>query len=161
MSTFVMEEQELDQWCWAAVAASVNNYILAPDPPLKQCEVVSRVLQEPGCCANPEQFDEGESLTEALDVLHRQSGEPILGPVSFSLIRQTIDGGWPIPVRIVWDDNPGNGHFVVISGYALSRSGAPLVQVDDPFYGKSIVDYNTFVSSYHGSGQWERTYKVT
>jgi hypothetical protein len=63
-------------------------------------------------------------------------------------------------VRIVWDDNPGNAHSVVISGYTVSKSGAQLVQVDDPFYGRSIVDYKTFVSSYRGSGQWERTYKV-
>jgi hypothetical protein len=160
MSTFIMQEQVVDQWCWAAVAASLNNYI-APNPPLEQCEVVKRVLKVQGdCCRNPENFNEQGSLTKALDVLHRQAGEPVLGPVTFSQIRQNIDGGWPIPVRIVWDSHPGIAHSVVISGYTVSRSGAPLVQVDDPFFGKSIVDYDTFVSSYRGSGRWERTYKL-
>lgn len=162
MSTFTMEEQELDQWCWAAVGVSVNNYI-APDPALSQGDLATRVLRVPGGCngnAVSPACDKPASLTDVLNVLHRQGGDPILGPVSFAQIRQAIDAGWPIPVRIVWDDNAGNAHFVVISGYTVSPSGAPLVQVDDPFYGKSIVDYNTFVSSYHGSGQWERTYRV-
>jgi hypothetical protein len=160
MSTFAMQEQELDQWCWAAVAVSLVNYIkpkAAPD----QCELATQVLQIPGgCCGNNPACDQPASLKQALNVLNRHAGDPIVGPVSFAQIRQTIDAGWPIPVRIVWDDNAGNAHFVVISGYAVSPSGVPQVQVDDPFYGRSVVEYNTFVSSYHGSGQWERTYRV-
>src|SRR5580658_7052248 len=136
MNSFSMQDQELDQWCWAAVAASLNNYV-APDQHLEQCEVVTLVLNQGDCCKNPQAFDEAGSLTQALNVLNRQAGQPILGPLSFAQIRLTIDGGWPIPVRIVWDDNPGNAHSVVISGYTVSKSGAQLVQVDDPFYGRS------------------------
>lgn len=154
-----MQPQLADQWCWAAVGVSVNNFI-ALDPNMDQQKLAARVLS--GCNGDPNSpvCNQPASLTDVLNVLHRQAADPVLAPISFAQIQQTIDSGWPIPVRIVWDENPGNAHFVVISGYAISRSGVPLVQVDDPFYDRSIVDYDTFVSGYHGSGQWERTYRV-
>ena len=161
MSSFTMEEQELDQWCWAAVGVSVNNYIV-PDQVISQEDLAARVLGLPGGCsgAAAAACDRPASLTQVLNVLHRQAGDPIVGPVGFAQVQRAIDAGWPIPVRIVWDDAAGNAHFVVISGYSVSPRGIARVQVDDPFYGRSIVDYDTFVSSYLGSGQWERTYKV-
>jgi hypothetical protein len=155
MSTFNMQPQEANEWCWAAVGVSVDKYI-APDSSWTQSKLVAQMF--PDCKENP--CDKPASLSEALDALQRQVGDPIFGPLSFAQIRQTIDAGWPIPVRIVWDDNAGNGHFVVISGYSMSRSGIPLLQVDDPFYDRSIVEYATFVSSYHGVGRWEQTYRV-
>jgi hypothetical protein len=158
-TTFSMQQQEADDWCWAAVAVSVNKFI-APNSSLTQGTLASQLLPE--CNGDPTSAvcNLPASLTQALNLIHRQVADPILSPISFAQIRQTIDSGWPIPVRIVWDDNPGNAHFVVITGYAVSQSGVPLVQVDDPFYDRSIVDYSTFVSSYHGAGQWERTYRV-
>lgn len=162
MSDFTMQHQELDQWCWAAVGVSVNNYV-APSSTLTQRELAARVLGVAGGCnggAISSECDQPASMTQVLNILHRQAGEPIPTSVSFATIQQVIDAGWPIPVRIVWDDEAGNAHFVVISGYSVSLSGVPLLQVDDPFFGRAILDYDTFVFSYHGSGQWERTYKV-
>lgn len=161
MSTFQMQEQKLDQWCWAAVGVSVAKYF-EPDSTLDQFQLAALVLNMPGGCrgnAIPE-CDKGASLTTVFEKLNRLAGNSILGPVSFAQVRQVIDGGWPIPVRIVWDDNPGNAHAVVITGYSISASGVPLLQVDDPFYDRSILSYDTFVSSYHGSGRWERTYRL-
>ena len=164
MSTFTMQEQKLDQWCWAAVAVSIANYV-KPDSAPSQCEVASRVFTKVsgGCCGGSisDACDQPATLTQALDAVHHDAGVPILGPLKFTKIQEVIDGGWPIPVRIVWEDNPGNAHFVVISGYAFSQVGDQLLQVDDPFYGRSIVDYETFVSSYHASGRWERSYPLT
>jgi len=160
MSTFTMQEQILDQWCWAAVAVSVANYI-KPNSAPNQCDFAAQALGvAAGCCGNPAPAvcDQPYSLNQALNDLNRQAASPILGPLKFSQIRQAIDGGWPIPVRIVWEDNPGNAHFVVITGYYMSPRGVPLLQVDDPFYDRSIVEYETFVSSYKGSGSWERSY---
>ncbi len=162
MSTFQMEEQQADQWCWAAVAVSVAKFI-NPDSGLCQCKLAARALGiKAGCPGTPPPAacDKPFGLNQALNDLSLHSGEPIVGPISFDHIRETIDSGWPIPVRIVWDDNPGNAHFVVISGYSLTPSGAPFLQVDDPFYGRSLVDYDTFVTSYHVSGSWERTYRI-
>ena len=158
-SSFKMEQQKADQWCWAAVGVSVNNYI-APHSTLTQSQLAGKVLA--GCNGDPASpaSNQPASLTQVLNIVHRQIAEPIPAHITFAQIKQAIDGGFPIPVRIVWDDNPGNAHFVVISGYIISRSGSPLVQVDDPFYDRTYVDYDTFVSSYHGSGQWERTYRV-
>lgn len=163
MSTFTMEPQELDQWCWAAVAMSIANY-LKPNSVQDQCKLAGEVLKVPGgCCAGSPSAvcDQPAGLIDALDVVNHHAGEPIPGHVDFAQIQEAIDGGWPVPVRIVWEDNPGNAHFVVISGYAFSQGGEPLLYVDDPFYGESIVDYETLVTGYHGSGSWERTYKLT
>lgn len=163
MSTFIMESQELDQWCWAAVAMSVANYI-RPNSAPDQCQLAAQVLEVPGGCCGASissACDQPAGLIDALDAVNCHAGDPIPGPVGFAQIQEAIDGGWPIPVRIVWEDSPGNAHFVVISGYAFSQRGDPLVEVDDPFYGSSLVDYETFVTSYHGSGMWERTYKIT
>lgn len=158
-SSFTMQQQEADQWCWAAVGVSVNHYI-APNSTLTQAQLAGKVLS--GCNGDPGSpaCDQPASLTQVLSAINHQIADPILAPISFAQIQQAIDAGFPIPVRIVWDDNPGNAHFVVISGYAISRSGVPLVQVDDPFYDRSIVDYDSFVSNYLSSGQWERTYRV-
>ena len=162
MSTFQMQEQEADQWCWAAVAVSVANFI-KPNPDLCQCKLAARAFGIPGGCSGtppPAACNRPLGLIRALNELSLHSGDPIVGPISFDHVRDTIDSGWPVPVRIVWDDNPGNAHFVVITGYSVATSGAPCVQVDDPFYGRSLVDYDTFVTSYHGSGSWERTYRI-
>jgi hypothetical protein len=156
-----MPEQELDQWCWAAVAVSLAEYLKPYSAP-SQCKLAGMVLNIPGgCCPDLAPCDQPAALTAALDAVNCHAGNPILGPVTFDQIKQTIDTGWPIPVRIVWEDNSANAHFVVISGYSVSNQRIPLLQVDDPFYGRSIVDYDTFVSCYQGNGSWERTYRVT
>src|SRR5260370_12321895 len=107
MSTFTMQEQELDQWCWVAVGVSVNNYI-APNPPVTQEALAAHVLS--GCNGNLDNpaCDRPASLTEVLDLLHRQAGAPILAPVSFAQIRHALDGGSPIPPRTGWHDTSWN-----------------------------------------------------
>src|ERR1700679_885778 len=42
-SSFKMEQQKADQWCWAAVGVSVNNYI-APHSTLTQSQLAGKVL---------------------------------------------------------------------------------------------------------------------
>ena len=161
MSEFEVRQQEMDQWCWAAVAVAVKNYLF-PQEPMTQCQVAQKVVgKNCGCNGDGPSIacDQPESLTKALTDLNLPP-KAIPRPLSFTEVKSTIDGGWPIPVRIVWDDNPNNAHFVVISGYAFSQSRVPLLQVDDPFYGRSLVEYDSFVSGYRGIGQWEQTYAI-
>lgn len=157
MAKFIMQDQQLDQWCWAAVTASVSQFLLgsARTP----CDVATHLLRKP-CCRNEDACDEPASLTLALRAFKLLAGSPIQGPLSFAEIQQTIDAGFVIPARIVWDGNPSTAHFVVISGYAVERNGVPQLQVDDPHYGRSIIDHEQFVSSYLDRGQWQQTYAI-
>jgi hypothetical protein len=160
---FVMQRQQQPNWCWAAVAASIDSFLNAPAK-TAQAAVATKVLKDqvPAGCEINGQLNAacnlGNSLTAALDALHRLARQPIPRPLKFAEIREAIDARFPIPVRIVWDDDPDTAHAVVISGYI--PSAIPQVQVDDPFYGRSVVDLETLVSGYHSVGTWDRAYPV-
>src|SRR5580658_8749867 len=65
---FSIEPQTESDWCWAAVAASINNFF---DPPgLTQCEVATDVLHLASgtCCGSPEKCNTPETLQRALTV---------------------------------------------------------------------------------------------
>jgi len=64
-----------------------------------------------------------------------------------------IAAGRPIGVRIQWVQ--GGGHFVTISGYSDD-----VVEVSDPWYGDSPVDYLTFKTRYQGIGRWSHSYRT-
>jgi hypothetical protein len=160
---FVMQHQEQHNWCWAAVAASIQNFFNSTSS-VTQSQVATRVLPNipGGCGTSPNNTKPAcnlaNSLTAVLNAMHRLAANPILRRLNFTEVRQTIDAGFPIPVRIVWEDDPDTAHVAVITGYI---SGAvPQVQVDDPFYGRSVVDLQTLASAYQGVGMWERTYPV-
>jgi predicted double-glycine peptidase len=57
-------------------------------------------------------------------------------------------------VRIQWVG--GGGHFVVIGGYSLQN----VVDVRDPWYGNSSVDYTAFKGRYQGHGRWSHSYQT-
>jgi hypothetical protein len=154
--TFQMELQEQDEWCWAAVSLSVERYF-SPTSPLTQCMIAGQLLGA-RCCDDPEACNQPAKLQDALKLVRRLTGDPTAGPLSFTDIQKDLDGGRPVCLRIGWDG--GGGHFVILVGYGLSRSGARLVEVEDPLYGSSIVIYEEFISRYLSSGQWTATYPV-
>lgn len=161
---FVMQHQEQLNWCWAAVAASIQDFFNSSPNLVTQSQIATRVLSNvPGGCGtspnNPNPAcNVPNSLTTVLGALHRLAGNPIIRPLRFAEIQQTIDAGFPIPVRIVWDEDANTAHMVVISGYIPSNQQ---LQVEDPFYGRSVIDLDTLVSNYRGVGRWERSYPVS
>ena len=160
---FVMQHQQQHNWCWAAVAASIQNFFNPPASQVTQCQIATRAFPNiSGGCESGGKPNTAcnlpNSLTTVLGAWHRLAAAPILRPLSFSEIQRTIDAGFPIPLRIVWDDDPTTAHVAVITGYI--PGAIPRVQVDDPFYDRSVVDLQTLVSAYQGVGMWERTYPV-
>jgi hypothetical protein len=153
---FHMEPQQKDQWCWAAVTLSVERYY-SPRSQLTQCAIARGVLGF-SCCSNPDRCNHPAKLQDALSGIGRLIGEPTSGPMSFTHIRQRLDEGRPICLRIGW--HGGGGHFVIICGYGLSRSGVELVDVEDPLFGPATVTYDEFISNYRSSGRWTFTYPV-
>ncbi|HEV1285247.1 MAG TPA: hypothetical protein VNU44_08050, partial [Bryobacteraceae bacterium] len=102
----------------------------------------------------------------ALADLELMNGAPIAGFLSFSEIQAQLDANLPVCVKIAW--NEGGFHYLVITGYAVSPGGDPLVYISDPILMDSNVavwDYNAFVFAYSPSyanaeGTWVDSFLV-
>jgi hypothetical protein len=157
---FFLEQQVQSQWCWAAVAVSVDNFY--PDPkPWTQCELVGARLTR-ACCGTDgdnRDCDRPYELQEALGHIGRlATWSP--DPMTPEEIRIYLAAGRPIPCRIAWGGaDASEGHFVVITG--CHGSDADLwVHVEDPNPQHRIFDgpYEQFRSAYATTGVWAHTY---
>ena len=163
-TSFEIETQEKLNWCWAAVAATVSRYFY-PNQAVEQCSIARSVLNIDCCAAASGDCDEPAALETALDALNTTfpkslTNQPLPGQLlPFAAVRGQIDSGRPVCVRIRWFGESG-GHFVMISGYSVSESGEPWVDVADPYYQDSTVPYDRFVSAYLDAGAWTDTYLV-
>lgn len=153
---FVILTQDQDNWCWAAVAASVSQFYDVASH-WSQCAVVNRVLNQPDCCSNG-----GSSACDrqaALDVALSVTGNlrsPQAPPASFDDIVSEIQNGAPVVCRIQF---PGNlGHAVVIYGCSINNQ---TLQVADPQDTESTCDYESFRVAYKGNGIWTHTFFTT
>ena len=152
---FVMQHTDPlhDLWCWAAVAASVAEF--KEHTPHLQCTVASAVLVgEPCCgggdCNRPARLE--DALSSVGHFLFDQHAS-----TTHARIRDEVDAGNPVCVRVGWDDQLV-GHFLAIIGY--HDDGDSVVTVD-PKYGLSpMISLQTLKSSYQGLGQWTDTYFV-
>jgi hypothetical protein len=156
--TFPMEQQKEADWCWNAVAVSVEHYF-DPQSTLTQEHFAKQVLGKV--------IDEAFSLALALEDVNRYNGA-LGGAIRFADIQRQIDANLPVCVRIAWSE--GGAHFVVISGYAISPAGDAQVYVSDPILRNGSVitwDYQSFVEAYSptyakgAAGAWADTYFVT
>lgn len=157
---FPIQKQEHSEWCWAAVALSVEKYFNSAST-LTQREIAQNVLvtksSATDCSKDVAACNVPAKLSDALRVIGRLRGNPA-GPVRFEEITQEIDARRPVCVRIEWD---GEGsHFVVITGYEILRAGARHVVVADPQYPGSLMDFDEFQNKYHGDGKWVETFFV-
>ncbi len=170
----IMQTQQGQFWCWAAVAVSVDHYVDAGSSKT-QCEVArSVVAANPGpagqktpqvACNNDPVSDMPETLQDALG---DASGVGRLGSVlagealDFADIQAQVrlpSPALPVCVRIGW--RGGGGHFVAIDGAVVSR-GAQWVHVVDPAqtFQDAWWPYDIFRFNYQGIGQWTDTFLV-
>jgi Papain-like cysteine protease AvrRpt2 len=154
--SFTMQHQLQTNWCWAAVSTSVSHYYDSSST-WTQCAVANAELGQTTCCANGGSSACNQSWY--LDKALARTGNFVSwsGPADFSSVDTEIDAGRPVGVRIGWSG--GGGHFVVIAGYdeaLLARTD--YVAIADPWYGSSDVAWDTFKTSYQGSGTWTHTF---
>ena len=167
---FEIQKQEHSDWCWAAVAASVDRYF-NPKSKWCQCKLASRMakieklkVKNCGNCSKPKPVDDACNqpwyLQKALKILGRLKSRPTPGPLSFSKIRKIIKSGRPICVMVLWGKGPV-AHFVVISGCVKGPNGERWLDIEDPDMGRSTWLYEEFVSNYqYDSGHWNFTFLV-
>ncbi len=167
IARFVMQKQEQTQWCWAAVSVS-HALFYDPGAIWTQCAVACAEKGGPCCDAQPAQIkpcNHWHYLESALARvgIHRDLDDP----VPFATVRSEIDGEHPLPCRVGWwgDDGAldGSGHFVTLSGWALTSTGAEYVDVEDPWYqtepGKPAhIEFAEFESDYRNQGEWTHSY---
>jgi hypothetical protein len=162
--TFKIQHQEQTEWCWAAVAASVQQYFEPATEPaleLKQCAIADMVLHTNLCCPYPEFCNQPAALETALKKIHKWrkslNPDPLTGPgtLTFAEVQREIDRGRPVCVGIRWYQ--GGGHFVVIRGYRVLASGAQQLYIADPDNPSNLVDFYEFTNAYYGEGTWNST----
>jgi hypothetical protein len=151
---FAMQRQLQSNWCWAACGASVSAFF-NPASQWTQCSLVSDQTDQPDCC------QEGSSarcnVRGYLDLVLQRTGNyagTAQGPVGGNDIRSELARDRPVAARVAWEN--GGGHFVVITGH---QGGATeMIEVEDPYYGKSNITLDDFALSYQGTGHWSHTY---
>jgi hypothetical protein len=152
---FVVEPQQQPEWCWAAVAVSVEKYF-NPASPLRQCDVATSVVGgDP--CREPVPADKPEALDVALRKINRLK-KSVSRPLSFNELRQEIDANRPLCAGIRW--RSGGGHFVILSEYEIAPSGARHVHVEDPLNPSGTLNFDEFTNFYYGDGEWVESYLV-
>ena len=135
------------------MSTSVSHFY-DPASPWAQCEVVNAELGQTTCCQNgsssacnqPWYLD--KALTRTGNLASFSGG---VDPMSS--VESQVNGRRVVGARIGWSG--GGGHFVILDGY---NDASATLHVDDPFYGPSDISYDTFRTSYQGTGSWTHTY---
>jgi hypothetical protein len=176
---FLMQPQQEDQWCWNAVAVSVNDFLDPANPATwDQAALAVKVL--PYQCSpvpNPNDLcDKAWPLDNALTATGNLLQTDLNQYVKFADL-QAFWAHNPLPVcaRIVWNDGSCTAHFVALTESILFSSGQQLVMVNDPSpaaLGPAKWDYDVFRLSYQSPpnlqapgtvqprGFWNDTYFV-
>jgi hypothetical protein len=151
-----VEKQKASNWCWAAVAFSVDRY--EGGTAWTQCDLANRELSKTGCCADPDPCDTPHRLDFALTTVGHLAYWAV-GTTPFPRVRSEIDASRPLCCRIGWQGT-ASGHFVVIRGYSEGDERKDL-EIDDPIDGPSTYDYDEFTTRYRQTGAWTHTYFVS
>jgi hypothetical protein len=156
---FSIQPQEMGNWCWLAVAASVGDFFARQ----RQCKLaqalVSQLPAGTQCCDNPtpSACDQPWYLSTALSHLNHDNGsDPNLA--LFSKIENEIASGNPVAMVLVYTGS-GLPHVVAVSD-AYSTQGNQFLQIEDPdpAVGKpNVIPYG--VTTYNNASiLWHRTY---
>jgi Papain-like cysteine protease AvrRpt2 len=159
---FQIEHQLQDQWCWAAVAASICGFY-QDSVRQTQCQLANQFLSPiQDCCQNGKSDD--CNIPFALDLVLNQLNhlvQPPRGVVPFEDLDQEITVTQrPVALRIMFADG-FTSHFVVIVGCARAVSGGKVVKVADPSDvtgNVTSMEYSALVSDYRPGAIWDQTY---
>ena len=163
---FAMQQQTLENWCWAAVAASVTTYFQRVDPAdvASQCQIVQGCLAAQTPVGAPDCRNEACNQTfyleKALGAVHHLDGSAFsLYPTYDSIASVIMNRRTPIGVRLA---RGAFGHFVLIVGFD-DDNGAQDLFVADPLYSPSQysyrIPYNTLCRQADGT-VWTHTYPI-
>ena len=149
---YEMQHQQQTNWCWSAVATSTSIYY-NPGSNWTQCNLANNALGQNSCCQNggTPQCNKAWYLDRALSITGNFD-HMTYSAESLDSVQGQANAAKPLGARIGWSG--GGGHFVMLTGVGNNS----MVAVEDPWYGPSYISYNTFKTSYKGSGTWTHSY---
>jgi hypothetical protein len=159
---FQIERQGRDQWCWAAVAASICGFYQDEAVPT-QCGLANQFLFPGEDCCQATASDNC-NIPFALDLVLNQLGhlvQPPQGVVSFEDLNHEITGNsQPVAVRIMFSDLV-TAHFVVVIGCAIDDRGTQVLKIADPSEvagNVTSIGYSALMNDYRPGATWDQTY---
>lgn len=143
--------QEKSQWCWAACAQTVGQYIT--NVKKTQSNICSYVK---GAVVNlPESL--GGTRNAVKYTTGKETGA-ITSCLSLSSSQGYINKNRPIVSYLKW--NNGGAHFVVIYGYSDSKLGVSDPSANISGSGQKYYEYSSMIKSntfQSGTGAWTQT----
>jgi hypothetical protein len=158
---FTMQPQQQTNWCWAAVAASVDAYFDAVGTK-SQCEIATLELRGGDCCANgnASSCNVYHTLFSSLNRVGHMGNWTSKKVAPLADIHTEIDAVDMRPVCFRTASVGGGAHFVAVIGYlpgSETVTVSELVAVEDSWWGSSDVPYSEFVTDYR-TGRCTDTY---
>jgi hypothetical protein len=148
------QHQDQSEWCWSATTVSITLFYNAAST-WTQCLLVNQAFGQTTCCQNGssaacnQPWYPDKALTITGHLASTSSGKP-----SLQTIIGEINAGHPVSIAIYW--NGGGGHNPAVDGY--DNTAVPTIDLQDPWYGPSTQDFNTFPGSYQGGATWGESY---
>jgi hypothetical protein len=156
----VVPQQIVDNWCWAAVTAALEEFYDV-QPRRAQCRIVSDVLGTGSCC--PDGVDiircnVPHAPQPALRDLFETRVEAPAG-TSFSFVESEILAGVPVLANLGFSDGRV-GHLVIITGFFHGADDINLI-VQDPYTGEESAEpIRRFRRKFRDKGRWRASYKL-
>lgn len=148
-----MQEQQKDQWCWAASGNSVADFWGYQISQTEFCQVAHNESGQD--CANEQGYlSDQQRVYDHLGFSDTGSYNDNGETLNFAGIKSEIDAGRPIGTRIGWTS--GGGHMHVVHGYSDSNGGT--VSYGDPWPDSNrynSMDYDAYLNN--GDFQWTHT----
>jgi acylphosphatase len=150
------QHQQQTEWCWSATTVSITLFY-DPAATWTQCTLVNNKFGQTTCCTNgssnacnqPGYPDQALTTTGHL-------ASTALGKPSLQTLTNQLEAGHPVSINIQW--NGGGGHNPATDGYDNRDTATPTIDIQDPWYGQSTQDFNTFPGSYNGGASWYESY---
>jgi len=152
----IEQQQQESEWCWLATTVSVTLYY-DPASAWTQCSLANAMLGQTTCCndGGSNSCNQPGYANQALMTTGHFASPPG-GKPSLQTLMNQIEAGHPVSVNLQW--NGGGGHNPAIDGYDNVDPTAPTIDVEDPIWGKSTQDFNTFPAHYQGGATWYESY---
>jgi hypothetical protein len=159
-----MEQQQCTEWCWVASTLAVCRCFQDTDSPASQVDLANLVLRPAGPRCGCTNCNQPVNLAVALDSVHHdRDGPEGIYTVKFESLKQEIDAGHPVVVRVRLNDPAASDHAIVIYGY--TDDGIALIA--DPMHAGDLISvhFEDFVSGTPADlkdhhGEWQSAYRT-
>lgn len=158
-----MQAQEKTNWCWAASANTILDFLGHDYTQNEVCNAAFGRTQGTTCPNNQANLGNVQTALRWAEV---EDGSYISNYLKASVIKTEIDNDRPIETRILWSS--GGGHMHVVAGYETASNGTvDKVYWGDPWKSNQRYNWGTYTYYVGGSGSgndkfsWTHTlYKI-